>query len=108
MGYGAPGMPFPSGNPFVGAAGPSMVSMPTMTPNSPPSSPPTANYSIAEFCKKYELGEQAEAGLENLGFRFGDDLRTVTTDEYMKAGFKLLEWRRVLKAYRKVKHEGLS
>jgi hypothetical protein len=83
-----------------------MVSMPTKA--SPPSSPPTANCTIAEFCKTYDLGVEAETGLEMLGFRFGDDLGTVTQSEYAEAGFKPLEWRRVLKAYRKVKHENRS
>ena len=46
MGY-APSMPYP-GNPFV-AAGPSMVPMPMKAPRSPPSSPPTANCTVAEF-----------------------------------------------------------
>ena len=102
MGY-APSMPYP-GNPFV-AAGPSMVPMPMKAPRSPPSSPPTANCTVAEFCELYDLGEQAEVGLERLGFRFGDDLSTVTADEYAIAGFKPLEWRRVLRAYRKLKHD---
>lgn len=44
-------------------------------------------------------------GLEKLGFRFGDDLNTVTAEEYAEAGFKLLEWRRVLNAYRKLKKD---
>jgi hypothetical protein len=104
MGYGVPGMPYPSGNPLF-TAGPSMFSMPTTTSRSPPSSPPTADYSIAQFCEAYHLGEQAEVGLENLGFRFGDDLHVVTSKEYTEAGFKPLEWQRVLKAYKKVKQD---
>ena len=99
MGYG-PSMPY-SGNPFV----PGMVSMPTKAPRSPPSLPPAANCTMAEFCELYDLGEQAEVGLEKLGFHFGDDLSTVTAEEYAMAGFKPLEWRRVLKAYRKLKHD---
>jgi hypothetical protein len=96
-------MPY-SGNPFF-AAGPGMVSMPTKDPSSPPSSPPTASCTVAEFCESYDLGEQTEMGLEKLGFRFGDDLSTVTAEEYTKAGFKPLEWRRVLRAYRKLKQD---
>ncbi len=102
MGY-PPNMPYP-GNPFF-AAGLSMVLTPTKASYSPPSSPPTANCSIAEFCELYNLGEQVEVGLEKLGFRFRDDLSTVTAEEYVEAGFKPLEWRRVLKAYRKLKHD---
>lgn len=51
------------------------------------------------------MGERAELGLEMLGFRFGDDLSTVTAEEYTEAGFKPLEWRRLLRAYRKLKHD---
>jgi hypothetical protein len=101
MGY-APSMPY-SGNPFIPAL-PGMVSMPTKALRSPPSSPPTANCTVAKFCKLYDLGEQAEVGLEKLGFCFGDNLSTVTVKEYAIAGFKPLEWRRVLKVYRKLKH----
>jgi hypothetical protein len=96
-------MPY-SGNPFVPAL-PGMVSMLTKAPRSPPFLPPTANCTVAEFCELYYLGEQAEVGLEKLGFCFGDDLSTVTVEEYAIAGFKPLEWRRVLKVYRKLKHD---
>ena len=71
---------------------------------SPPSSPPTdVNCSITEFCEMYNLGDHAKARLEKLGFCFGDDLTMVTSEEIVEAGFKSLEWRRVLKAYRKLK-----
>jgi len=100
MGYGA-GMPY-SGNPFF-VPGPGMVSMPTKP--SPPSSPPTANCTVAEFCELYDLDKHTEVGLEKLGFRFGDDLSTVTAGEYAEAGFKPLEWKRVLKAYGKLKRD---
>ena len=103
MGYG-PGTPY-SSNPFL-AAGLSMVSMPTMASHHLlPSSLPTASCTIAEFCKLYDLGDQMEVGLEKLGFHFGDDLSTVTAEEYAEAGFKPLEWKRVLKAYRKLKQD---
>jgi len=104
MGYG-PGTPPYSSNPFL-AAGLSMVFMPT-TPlhHLPPSSLPTANCTIAEFCESYDLGDQVEVGLEKLGFCFGGNLSTVTAEEYAEAGFKPLEWRRVLKAYRKLKQD---
>jgi hypothetical protein len=104
MGYG-PGMPFAGGNPFFEAGLSSgMGTIPTNALHpSPPSSPPTPNCTIAEFCEAYSLGEQTELGLEKLGFRFGDDLNALQPDEYKEAGFKPLEWRRVLKAYRKLK-----
>lgn len=99
-------MPYP-GNPFsFFAPGPDAVSMPTIpSRRSPPSSPPTASCSIVEFCEMYDLGDQMELGLEKLGFRFGDDLSSVKPEEYKEAGFKALEWRRVLTAYRKLKHD---
>jgi hypothetical protein len=102
MGYGMPSMLYPSVNPFF-AASPSTAFMPTKA--SPPFSPLTTNCTIAEFCEKYNLGKQVEVGLDELGFYCGDDLSTVTAEEYTMAGFKLLEWRRVLKAYRKLKHD---
>ena len=97
-------------SPFTGympstpfAAGLSMASMPTKS--SLPSSPPTINCTVAEFCESYGLGNQAVIGLENLGFQFGDDLNMVTAEEYMTAGSKPLEWRRVLRAYRELKQD---
>ena len=98
MSYGA-GM----SHPFF-AAGPG-ISMPMAASlRSPPSSPPTdVNCSITEFCETYNLGNHAEAGLEKLGFRFGDDLTTVTLEEITEAGFKPLEWKRVLKVYNRLK-----
>ena len=90
-------------HPFF-AAGPG-ISMPMAAlSHSPPSSPPTdINCSITEFWEMYNLGDHAEVGLEKLGFHFGDDLTIVTLEEITEAGFKPLEWRRVLKAYRKLK-----
>jgi hypothetical protein len=88
-------------SPFL-HAGPSMASMPR---NDPPSSPPTANCTVAQFCETYDLGDQTEAGLEKLGFRFGDDLISVTPEEYAAAGFKVLEWKRLLKAYKMLKKD---
>jgi hypothetical protein len=102
MGYGPHGMPFPQGHPFF-PAGQGMASMPT---RSPPSSPPTMDCTIAEFCDTYGLGEQAVVKLERLGFCFGDNLTTVTPEEYTRVGFKVLEWRRVLLAYKTLKQDG--
>jgi len=94
-------MPYPMGNPLI-AQVPGMVPMPTV---SPPSSPPTSGPTIAEFCRRYKLGDSVSAGLDKLGFCFGDDLNSVTQQEYLDAGFKTLEWRRLLKAYRRLKHD---
>ncbi|KAF8502634.1 hypothetical protein F5888DRAFT_1867499 [Russula emetica] len=73
--------------------------------HSPPSSPPTANCTVAHFCETYDLGEDTEVGLQKLGFHFGDDLTTLTPEEYTNTGFKPLEWRRVLKAYKRLKRD---
>jgi hypothetical protein len=106
MGYGGSGMPY-SGHPFF-AAGTGMEAMPRALHHqsrSLPSSPPTTTCTTAEFCKLYDLGEQAKVGLDALGFQFGDDLCTVTENQYLRAGFKPLEWQRVLKAYRQLKED---
>jgi hypothetical protein len=107
MGYGVPGMPLLPGNPFV-PTGTSMASMPTMPTINLPSSPPTADCTIAQFCLTYDLGEHTEAALEKLGFRFGNDLMTVSVTEYTEVGFKPLEWRQLLKAYKCLKQDSHS
>src|SRR5258708_32133956 len=102
MGYGGPSMPY-AGHPVGIETVATMASH--HQPQSPPSSLPTASCSVTDFCEKYDLGLDAETGLKNLGFRFGDDLRTVTAIEYMEAGFKPLEWRWVLRAYKQLKQD---
>jgi hypothetical protein len=101
MGYG-PNVPYAGNHFFDTGSGTGMVSMPTKASRSPPSSPPTADCTIAEFCDAYDLGEQAALGLEKLGFRFGDNLSALKPKEVAEAGFKVLEWQRVLKAYQKL------
>ena len=70
-GYGPYGISLPAGHSFFPAgpntfpAGPSMFPTPT---RDPPSSPPTANCMITQFCDTYYLGEHAEVGLKKLGF----------------------------------------
>jgi hypothetical protein len=80
------------------------TNMPTMPPagtshRDPPSSPVSTQCDISKWCATYKLGEETEAGLERLGFVVGDNLDEVTEKEYMEAGFKVLAWRHVLKAY---------
>jgi hypothetical protein len=70
-----------------------------------PSSPIAPSCSITDFCDQYKLGDEAETGLEQLGFVRGDDLKTLTKAQYVQAGFKPLPWQRVLKAYRRYKHD---
>ena len=94
-------MPFPQGYLFFPASQ-GMAFMPT---RSPLSLPPTADCTIAEFCNTYGLGKQAVVKLKRLGFCFGDDLTIVVPKEYTKVGFKVLEWRRVLLAYKTLKQD---
>jgi hypothetical protein len=47
-------------------------------------------------------------GIREVGLLFGDDLNTVTAEEYAEAGFKQLEWRRVLNTYRKLKQNTIT
>jgi hypothetical protein len=53
----------------------------------------------------YGLGEQAVVKLERLGFCLGDNLTTVMPEEYTRVAFKVLEWRRVLLAYKMLKQD---
>jgi len=53
----------------------------------------------------YGLGEQAVVKLERLGFCFGDNLTTVMPEEYTRVAFEVLEWRRVLLAYKMLKQD---
>jgi hypothetical protein len=76
-----------------------------MPTRSPPSLPPTVNCTIAKFCDTYGLGEQVVVKLERLGFCFRDDLTTVMPEEYTRVAFKVLEWRRVLLAYKMLKQD---
>ena len=84
-----------------------MMPAPNHTANEPPSSPIAPACSVTDFCNQYELGAEAETGLEELGFVMGDDLKSVTEAQYVQAGFKPLVWQRVLKAYRRYKHDNL-
>jgi hypothetical protein len=54
MGYG-PSVPYAGNHFFNTGSGTGMVSMPTKASRSPPSSPPTADCTIAEFCDAYDL-----------------------------------------------------
>jgi len=47
----------------------------------------------------------AHTKLDQLGFEIGDDLSSISQEQYESVGFKHLEWSQVLKAYRKFKHD---
>jgi hypothetical protein len=59
---------------------------------------------VHAFCEACGIKKEEEQALENLGFVMGDDLG-VTEHECKEAGFKPLAWKRVLKAYKKFKHD---
>ena len=101
--YGS-GMPYAGGNPFFDTGTTeTSSSMASLHPS--PHSSPTLSCTITEFCDAYNLGEHAEMGLEKLGFRFGDDLNALRAKEYKEVGFKPLEWKWVLKVYRRLKQD---
>ncbi|KAH9973420.1 hypothetical protein BJV74DRAFT_798980 [Russula compacta] len=78
-----------------------LPSIATAGPHIPPSSPIIVEYGVDTFCSKYGLDEDATCSLNELGFIVGEDnLEDVAEEDVRKAGFKLLVWQRVLKAYR--------
>ena len=105
------GMPFNplfASMPFMGYPPPiSHPTTPSHTNNyaDPPSSPVSADMDVATWCAQYQLDEEAEAGLDRLGFAVGDNLKSVTAKKYTDAGFKPLAWRRVLKAYHQFRRD---
>ena len=92
--------------PWNGQVGTGMPTTPASTGHlDPPLSPVSTECDISEWCTKYKLDEESEAGLERLGFVVGDNLDEVTEKEYTEAGFKALAWRRVLKAYHRYRRD---
>ncbi|KAJ3774019.1 hypothetical protein FB446DRAFT_771365 [Lentinula raphanica] len=67
------------------------------------SSPPMSNskYTLSDFCEANGFDSVMEERLKNLEFQPGDDLSDVKQTDWMDAGFKLLSWKRVLKANKK-------
>ena len=59
---------------------------------------------VHEFCKQYNLSNDAEGGLERLEFQIGDNIDNLPKDVYKAVGFTYLSWQCVLKAYGKYKH----
>jgi len=99
--YGFPQPNFFS-QPSFGQAGPSNWGQ---TAPEPQSSPPPAGSSLDDFCNNYNISFTACTKLEQLGFEIGDDLTSISQEQYESVGFKHLEWNRVLKAYRKFKRD---
>jgi hypothetical protein len=71
----------------------------------PPSSPPPPGSSLDQFCDNYNINFASQMKLDQLGFEIGDDLTSISPEQYESVGFKHLEWSRVLKAYKKFKHD---
>jgi hypothetical protein len=69
------------------------------------SSPPLPDCDIHEFCATYDLDHEIEKGLEALGFHIGDDLESVSSNEWESVGIKVLARVRTLKAYNKFKND---
>ena len=68
----------------------------------PPADP---SMMVDEFCKAYGLNHTVQAGLNELDFHVGDNLKQVLKEEYEAASFKTLSWRCVLDAYAKYKKD---
>ena len=69
----------------------------------PPSSPPSAESSLDDFCSDYGISFATQTKLDQLRFEMGDDLSSISEAQYESVGFKHLEWIWVLKAYRRFK-----
>lgn len=97
--------PFTFGMPPFGGAPPAWpgAALPDPRASSPPAVDPTMT--TADFCALYGLDAATEAGLDNLGFQVGDNLKEVEREDYTAAGFKALAWKRVLTAYAKHKKD---
>ena len=57
--------------------------------------------SIEDWCKTYHLNEHIHSCLIELGFVVGDSLKALEREDITQAGFKPLEWQRVLQADRR-------
>ena len=90
------------GQPSFRQAGPSNWGQ---TAPQPQSSPPPMGSSLDEFCNNYNISFTARTKLDQLGFEIGDDLSSISQEQYESVGFKHLEWSQVLKAYRKFKRD---
>ncbi|KAI0050389.1 hypothetical protein FA95DRAFT_621088 [Auriscalpium vulgare] len=116
MGFPGPWQPWSSPLPGlqwsgVPAAAPPPTQLPptarTLTPadgadrSSPMPSSPITSMKLEEWCEKYEIPSATCAKLRELDFQPGDNLKTVEEKDWKEAGFKLLEWRRVLQACKK-------
>ena len=70
-----------------------------------PSSPPPRGSSLEDFCDNYGINFTSQTKLDQLGFEIGDDLASISPEQYESVCFKLLEWNRVFKAYKKFKRD---
>lgn len=60
---------------------------------------------LHEFCVQCKLDEDIEKGLDDLGFKVGDDIADLPEKDWQSVGFKSLTWRRVLKVYAKYRRD---
>jgi hypothetical protein len=71
----------------------------------PPSSPPPHGSSLEDFCNNYGINFTSQTKLDQLGFKIGNDLASISPEQYKSAGFKLLEWNWAFKPYKKFKQD---
>lgn len=100
--YPYPYYPPPPYYPPSGHAGPSNLGQ--LNVPQPPSSPPPAGLSLDGFFDSHDISENVQMAFRDWGFEIGDSFADITDDMVQTAGIKILEWKRVSKAYKKYKH----
>jgi hypothetical protein len=113
--HGMPAVTHPQPYPMYGYPPPFFPQMGPLMPwpnqhqiggqNMPSSPPPEDTGSLEDFYDQFRVAEDVREGLERLGFQIGDDLSKVSSEEVKDVGIKLLDWQRLLKHYRKYKHQ---
>ena len=69
------------------------------------SPPPDADLTATDFCEQAELNPEWAARLDELGFSLSADLDQLSREDWLQVGFKPLEWVKVTKAYKKLRHQ---
>ncbi|KAI0058917.1 hypothetical protein BV25DRAFT_1918836 [Artomyces pyxidatus] len=64
-------------------------------------SSPIPGIDLDDWCTQMALDEATCEKLHTLGFQVGDNIKTLPETDWQEAGFKRLEWQRVLKADKK-------
>jgi hypothetical protein len=69
------------------------------------SSPPPIEGGLDEYFQKCGFDEDTKQKLVDLGFEPGDNLSQIPENVYKEAGFKYLEWQRVVRKDQKFRDE---